>query len=66
MANQLFFKGQPNNEQFWKNSSLLSASCCIIINWAYPGSEFVVANTLAKWKKWSQMKLTLVKVLARK
>ena len=24
---------------------------CLIINWAYPGSEFVVANTLAKWKK---------------
>ena len=35
-------------------------------NRAYPGSEFVVANTLAKWKKWSQMKLSLVKGLARK
>ena len=33
---------------------------------AYPGSEFVEANTLAKWKNWSQMKLTLAKVLARK
>ena len=33
---------------------------------AYPGLEFVVANTLAKWKKWSQMKSTLDKVLARK
>ena len=32
---------------------------------AYSGSEFVVANTLAKWKK-SQMKLTLAKVLTRK
>ena len=29
---------------------------------AYLGSEFVVANTLAKWK----MKLTLAKVLVRK
>ena len=26
---------------------------------AYPGLEFVVANTLAKGKSWSQMKLTL-------
>ena len=34
---------------------------------AYPGSTFVVANNLAKWKKiWSQMQLTLAKVLARK
>ena len=33
---------------------------------AYPGSEFVVANPLANWKKLSQMKLTLAKVLARK
>ena len=32
----------------------------------YPGSEFVVANTLAKRKSCSQMKLTLAKVLARK
>ena len=33
---------------------------------AYPGSEFVVANTSAKWQKsWSQMKLTLAKVLSR-
>ena len=32
---------------------------------AYPGSEFVVANTLAKWKSWSQMNLTLAKVLAQ-
>ena len=29
-------------------------------------SEFVVANTLAKWKSWNQMKLTLAKVLAKK
>ena len=34
---------------------------------AYLGSEFVVANTLAKGKIWSQMKLNLAKVfLARK
>ena len=33
---------------------------------AYPGSEFVVANTLANGKSWSQMKLALAKVLARK
>ena len=34
---------------------------------AYPGPEFVVANTLEpKGKIWSQMKLTLAKVLARK
>ena len=32
-------------------------------NRAYPGSEFVVANTLANGKSWSQMKLTLAKVL---
>ena len=32
---------------------------------AYPGSEFVVANTLAKCKKLEPMKLTLAKVLAR-
>ena len=29
-------------------------------------SEFVVANSLAKWKKMSQRQLTLAKVLARK
>ena len=33
---------------------------------AYPGSEFVVANTLVKWKKLEPKKLTLAKVLARK
>ena len=33
---------------------------------AYPGSEFVVANTLAKRKSWSQIKWTLAKVLAWK
>ena len=32
----------------------------------YPGSEFVVANTLAKRKSCGQIKLTLAKVLARK
>ena len=37
-----------------------------VIYRAYPGSEFVVANTLAKWKKLEQIKLTLAKVLARK
>ena len=31
-----------------------------------PGSEFIVANTLAKWKNWSQMNITLAKVLAKK
>ena len=40
--------------------------CVLAGNRAYPGSEFVVANPLAKWKKWSQMKLTLAKVLAIK
>ena len=29
--------------------------CCRIMHYrAYPGSEFVVANTLAKWKKVEQ------------
>ena len=32
---------------------------------AYPGSELVVANTLAKWKKLEPNVLTLAKVLAR-
>ena len=31
-----------------------------------PGSEFVVANTLAKWKSGSQMTPTLAKDLAKK
>ena len=33
---------------------------------ADPGSEFVVANTLAKWKSGSQMTPTLAKALAKK
>ena len=33
---------------------------------AYPGSEFVVANTLAKWKKLEPNAINLAKVLARK
>ena len=33
-------------------------------HWATALPELVVANTLAKWKKWSQMQLTLAKVLA--
>ena len=32
---------------------------------AYPGSKFVIANTLPNGKSWSQMKFTLAKVLAR-
>ena len=32
----------------------------------YPSSDFVVANSLGNGKSWSQMKLTLAKVLARK
>ena len=47
-------------------ATLAPRSCLIIVNRAYPGSEFVVANTLAKWKKLSQMKMTSAKVLARK
>ena len=33
---------------------------------AYPGSEFVVANTLAKWKKLEPNEINFSKVLARK
>ena len=33
---------------------------------AYPGSEFVVANTLAKWKMLKPNEINLTKVLARK
>ena len=39
-----------------------------IVYWlirGYPDSE-LVANILAKWKNWSQIQLTLAKVLARK
>ena len=32
---------------------------------AYPSSEFVVANTLAKWKKLEPNEIDLAKVLAR-
>ena len=33
---------------------------------ANPGSEFVVANTLAKWKKLEPNEINFTKVLARK
>ena len=33
----------------------------IIHGRAYPGSEFVVANTLAKWKKLEPNEMTLAK-----
>ena len=33
---------------------------------AYPGSEFVVAKTLAKWKKLEPNKIDCSQVLARK
>ena len=46
--------------------TVLFIFCVLEMPSAYPGSEFVVANTLAKWKCWSQMKLTLAKVSARK
>ena len=38
----------------------------IVILRANPGSEFVVANTLANWKSWSQMKLTFSQGFSQK
>ena len=36
------------------------------MNRAYPGSEFVVANSLAKWKKLEPNEINLAKVLTKK
>ena len=52
---------------YWSNDFVMVDPKSVALTRAFPGSEFVVTNSLAKWKKsWSQMKLTLAKVIARK